>query len=201
MISPEEKQRTADKLAEHTLCADVCAYVSAGNSLIDLCNIWNVTYWVVSNYMYKHHKDEYEAALMTRSEWIDCRILDEIKSIGLVDIRQAYDDTGRMLDPKEWPDSLARAVAAVETSEEYSGKGDSRELIGFTKRIKMNDKLKALELLGRNRKLFAEDSKGPGTIVQIFQHLGNDKTGALPVEERINLIESALRNQLSKKPA
>ena len=192
MITQEEKARTLKKLEDPTLCADVCAYVSVGNSLIDLCNIWQVTYWTVSNYMYKHHKDEYESAMKTRGEWIDMRILDEIKSIGLVDIRLAYDENGRLKDPREWPDALARAISAVE-SEDIIQKGAG--LVGYTKRIKMWDKLKALELLGRNRGLFKEDNTQGRALVQIFQNLGGEAT---PVEERINLIESALRNQLKK---
>ena len=195
MVTKEEKERTANKLADPTLCADVCAYVSVGNSLIDLCNIWQVTYWVVSTHMYKHHKNEYEAALNTRGEWIDMRILDEIKSIGLVDIASAYDENGRLMDPKEWPESFKRSVSAVESEEQRDKLGN---VTGYTKRIKMWDKLKALELLGRNRKLFKEDARQGVNVVQIFQNLGD---GALPVEQRINLIESALRNQLSQNPS
>ena len=196
MISHEEKERTVEKLKDPALITDVVCYVSVGNSLIDLCNIWQVTYYVVSNYLYKNHKDEYEAALMTRGEWIEQRILDEIKSIGLVDIRQAYDEDGRMLDPKEWPDSLARAIAAVETTEEYGGKGDDRELTGYTKRLKMWDKLKALELLGKNRRMFLDkETDGQRLVVNVFNGLSQDKIGALPVEERISRIESALRSQ------
>ena len=191
MTSPEEIQRTNDKLKDPALIADVCAYVSVGNSLIDLCNIWQVTYWVVSNHLYKHHKDEYEAALCTRGEWVDMRILDEIKSIGLVDIRKAYDDEGNLLEAHQWPDELSRSIAAVEVHEEYQ-KG---VFVGRTKRLKMWDKLKALELLGKNRKLFIEESKGNTNVVQIFQNLTDPMISAV---ERINLIESALRNQLSK---
>ena len=186
MITPAEQMRTLDKLNDASLVADVCAYVSCGNSLIDLCNIWQVTYHVVSLWLFKNHCDEYQAALKTRGEWIDQRVLDEIKSIGLVDIRQAYGDDGRLLDPKDWPDSLARAVAATES-----------DPAGGITRIKMWDKLKALELLGRNRLLFAED-RPAGAVVQIFQHLGAE---TITVEERIGLIESALRNQIPKDPA
>lgn len=197
MVTPEERERTARKLEDPALISDVVSYVSVGNSLIDLCEIWQVTYYVVSNHLYKHHKDEYEAAIITRGEWMDSRILDEIKSIGLADIRTAYDDQGKLKDPKDWPAELARVVSAVETMEEYSGKGDGRQLIGYTKRLKLWDKLKALELLGRNRRLFKDDAPRP-VLFQIFQNIGQDKTSHLPVEERIALIETALRGQLSQ---
>lgn len=192
MISQEEKKRTDEKLKDPALVSDVCAYVSVGNSLIDLCNIWQVTYWVVSNYLYKHHKDEYEAALCTRGEWIDMRILDEIKSIGLFDIRKLYDENSNLLESDKWPDEISRAVANIEVNEEYDKDG---VYIGRTKKIKMWDKLKALELLGKNRKLFVEEPRQASNNILIFQNLTEPAISAV---ERINLIESALRNQLSK---
>lgn len=191
MITPEEKERTLTKLEDPTIIADVCAYVSCGNSLIDLCTIWEVTYFVVSAWLYKHHKEAYEAAICTRSEWMVTRVLDEIKSIALVDIRQAYDDNGKLKDPKDWPDVLARCISSVESKEiEFDG-----EVIGQTKKIKLIDKLKALELLGKNLKLFGDDKKVGDTKILVFQHLSDEKLAEIPVEERIAQIESTLRGQ------
>ena len=195
MVTPEERARTDEKLKDPAMPPDVVAYVACGNSLIDLCNIWQVTYWRVSQFMYANHKDEYESAISTRGEWMIQRVIDEIKSIGLVDIRLAYDDNGHLKDPKDWPDNLARCVSAVETLEEYEDIGQGRELMGYTKKLKLWDKLKALELLGRNLKIFTDDKNPRPLIVQVFQGLDQPKLLALPVEERINLIESALRSQ------
>lgn len=63
------------------------------------------------------------------------------------DLRKAFDENGSMLHPQKWPDDLAAAISSVEVLEEFAGRGDERELIGYTKKLKLWDKTKAIELL------------------------------------------------------
>ncbi len=48
----------------------------------------------------------------------------------------------------------AGAISSLETLEEYEGYGDDREKIGDTQKVKLLDKTKALELLGRHLGIF-----------------------------------------------
>lgn len=136
----------------------ICAHVSNGGSLVDLCQTWGVRYsdmirWVNSD---DDRLKEYSRAIIDRSEWVKETILNEIKRIATTDIRQIFRPDGSVRPVDEWPDSIAMAVQSIETVEEFSGKGASREHIGWTKKIKLWNKEKAIELLGKHLQLFTD---------------------------------------------
>ena len=82
-------------------------------------------------------------------------ILEELKRIGLVDIRRAYSETGALKPMAEIPTEVAAAIVAVETEEMLVG----GELVGQVRKVKFSDKLRALELLGKNLQLFVDTSR------------------------------------------
>jgi phage terminase small subunit len=84
------------------------------------------------------------------------RILRELMRLGYSDIRRLFKDDGTVKHPKDWPAQLARAIASIEVEELFEGSGDSRTWIGYTKKVKFWPKDRALELLGKNRKLFTD---------------------------------------------
>ena len=83
-------------------------------------------------------------------------ILRELMKIGYADIRTIFDEDGRVKDPKDWPDDIAKCVASIEVLEEFEGYGSDRTWIGYTKKIKFWDKTKCLEMMGRHKKLFSD---------------------------------------------
>jgi hypothetical protein len=151
--------KTLQTLSGPTFLADLCDHVTSGGALPDLCKQLEVKYSRVIEWIYldADRAARYEASLKARGEWTIQSILNELKDIALADIRQAYNkETGELLAPDQWPDSLARVVQAVETEEIFEGRGQDRMRIGYAKRLKMWDKLRALELLGKNLKMFRE---------------------------------------------
>lgn len=75
------------------------------------------------------------------------RVLLEVARLALSDLRRAFDEDGRLLDPKDWPDELAAAVASVESVEE--GGKDGKPL-AVVRKLRAWDKPAALTLAMRH---------------------------------------------------
>ncbi len=90
-------------------------------------------------------------------------ILRELLRIGLSDIGKAFNENGKLLPIHEIPEDTRRVIVGFDVYEEYAGVGEDRESIGQTKKIKMGDKLRAIELLGKHIRLFpdAHEHSGP----------------------------------------
>lgn len=84
------------------------------------------------------------------------KILRELHTLATVDIRQAFDEQGNLKAIKDLPEDVARAIASIESFEEYSGRGDKRDPVGYTRKIRMVDKIRALELCGKHLKMFTD---------------------------------------------
>jgi len=84
------------------------------------------------------------------------QIIQEIGRLAFTDIGGLFDDDNNLKNVKDWPIELRRAVSSVEIDALFDGQGQDREQIGETKKVKLWDKTKALEMLGRWRKLFTD---------------------------------------------
>jgi len=74
--------------------------------------------------------------------------------------RQAYRLLKKPLDVHLLADDEAAVLAGLEVVDLYEGRGANRELVGYTKKYKLADKLKALEALSKHLGLFEEESAG-----------------------------------------
>ena len=85
------------------------------------------------------------------------RILLELARIAFRDVRKLFDLEGNLKSIKDLDDDSAAAISSIDHDElfQYFGEGQ-RKKIGTTTKVKMSDKVKALELLGKYRTLFTE---------------------------------------------
>ena len=83
----------------------------------------------------------------------------EIDRCALGDVRKMFDSHGNPLDIHALGDDEAPCIAGFEILEEFEGKGKDRTPIGYTKKYKLVDKLKALELAGKTRGYYTEKHK------------------------------------------
>jgi phage terminase small subunit len=111
----------------------------------------------------KEFLDEQIAKREKRVEVTADRVLAELMRVGFSDLRRAFNEDGSLKAPKDWPDDVAAAMSSVEVVEEFEGKGEDRQQVGWTKKVKLWDKPRALEMLGKHLKLFAErvEHSGP----------------------------------------
>lgn len=84
------------------------------------------------------------------------RVLQEIGRIAFSDIRKLYNDNGSLRTVKDIEDDSAACIAAVEVFEEFSGRGEDREHIGNTVKVKLWSKEKGLEMLAKHFDIYSD---------------------------------------------
>ena len=79
-------------------------------------------------------------------------VLKALALIAFADVRDVFDDKGNLKEPSKWSDEAAAAISAVEIVTSDKGSGEVYNVA----RIRHNDRLKALELLGKHMAMFVE---------------------------------------------
>jgi phage terminase small subunit len=123
------------------------------------------------------------------------RTLEEVARVGFSDIRKLFNDDGSLKSPKDLDPDTAAAIAGLEMFEKFSGRGNNREIIGRTRKVKMFNKVKALELLMKYLKLFPiGDQK-----VDVEVHVRGVEPARLPNPELspkiLHLVKLAFKRQ------
>lgn len=160
-------ERTKDLLNDEERTMDtICSHISSGGSLIDLCETWDVRFGDITTWIRKEksRRTRYDGALNDRTEWVRESVLLELKRIGTSDIRKLYDEDGNIKPVHEWPSDVAHFVSSIEQVEEFEGSGRDREQVGWVKKVKLWNKEKGLELLGKNLSMFVDRLDHSGTI-------------------------------------
>lgn len=130
---------------------------------------------LLRNVKVKEYIDIRQKKLEEKSGVTQQRIIEELAKIAFADIRKAYDKNGNLRPVQDLDDDTAGAIIGVESFEEYDGRGDDREYIGDTKKIKMADKIRAAELLGKHLGMFKEkieiSKSSEDTIKEIDEYI------------------------------
>lgn len=97
-----------------------------------------------------------------REKWLDAhnlgqsvirsRIRSELARVAFFDVRKLYTETGKLKEVNDWPDSESRAVSMIHKQEGVGKDGAPWE----SSKIKLESKLKANELLGKEVGMFVE---------------------------------------------
>lgn len=97
------------------------------------------------------------------------RVLQEYAKIAFFDIREAFDVDGGLIHVKQLDDNSAGAISSIKSSEEW-GEDDAgnKIIVGTLKEVKVFDKIRALQDLGKHLGMFEKDneqSKGNTTNI------------------------------------
>lgn len=117
---------------------------------------------LIANDSIKWHINELIAEQINKIKLDVSFVIKELLKHATIDISDAYDEDGVLKPISEMPEPLRKAIVGIETEEEFSGTGEDREQTGFTKTIKLTDKIKAIELLGKHLKMFTDIHEIPG---------------------------------------
>ena len=174
-LAPSERLKFLLQNPANTLQVLV-AHVANGGTITTLCDTWEVSYAEVLRWLYadRAREREYVRALNDRAEWAKETLLAQLRDIALVDIRQVFDDNGHIKAIDQWPKALASALASFEVVDEYDDEGVKT---GTLKKFKLYDKLKAIDLLGKNLALFVErhEINGKLTLEHLVASTGLEK--------------------------
>ena len=86
------------------------------------------------------------------AEWLHRRLAEESDA----DIADLYDEDGVLKHPKDWPLVWRKGlVGGMDVEQLFIGKGEKRTRIGQVVKLKLSDRVKRLELLGKHVKVQA----------------------------------------------
>ena len=96
-------------------------------------------------------------------------VINELARIAFGDVRCMFSADNNLLDIRQLEDKEAATIASVEIFEEFSGRGENKTFIGYTKKVKMWDKVAALDKLGKYFGIYERDNNQKQTDIKILQ--------------------------------
>lgn len=111
---------------------------------------------LLRNVNVKNYIEQKKEKLKSKMEISQERVLQEMARIAFGDVRKLYNESGGLKNIQDLDDDTAAIITSIESTEEFDGYGQDREQIGYTKKVKMADKTKALDMLGKYFGMFKE---------------------------------------------
>jgi phage terminase small subunit len=102
-------------------------------------------------------QDEVDRLRRKREERLDASadfVVRELMRIAKFDIRDVFTDSGSLKSVENLSEDAARAIGSIEIDDLFDGHGKDKEMIGYTKKVKAWDKIRALEALGEHFGIF-----------------------------------------------
>ena len=119
---------------------------------------------MLRNVKVQEYISEKQKEIEKRTEVTQDMVIKELAKIAFLDIRKLYTENGQLKNIADIDSDTAGAISSLETLEEYEGYGEDREKIGDTQKVKLLDKTKALELLGKHLGMFKEKVTIDGNV-------------------------------------
>lgn len=95
------------------------------------------------------------------------RVLEEYAKIAFSDIRKAFDENSLLIGIKDIPDDIAACLSSIEIDQLWGQSMDGKIQIGETKKVKVWNKINALDSLARHLGMFEKDNEQSKPVVHI----------------------------------
>ena len=145
---------------------------------------------VMRNVKVRSRIDEIRAPALKKVQASYEQWLQEIEAAAFCDARKYFTETGDLIPVHQLRDSDGVGLAGFEVVEIFAGQGEDRRVIGQTKKIKLGNKLSALELFGKATGYYQEKVEAPMSalemastefLVAMVQELKEKKARAMKV--------------------
>jgi len=149
-----------------TFMPDVIDRLANGEMVLNLCKDLGIKYSELLGYVTSDsvRHQMFTAAVKAGEGWLIQRLSQELHNIGLHDIKDALDSSGCVRPIEEIPEALRRTIAGIEVEELYEMQGREKVYIGRVKKIKLIDKTKAIEMLGKKLDMFIDKVHVSGEV-------------------------------------
>lgn len=151
----------------------LCDHLVEAGTLLEWCRAHDVPYAAVSAWIAaeEHRREKVDAALQLRGEYLSDMVIRNLRMYADLDIARAYGADGRLLPIREMPEDIRRAIrefeveeglGAIDTADPGPNGGQlkrrrkSKLIRTRTTSIKTITPEKAVELLGKYRKMFTD---------------------------------------------
>lgn len=109
------------------------------------------------------------------ADWVLRRLAEEADA----DIADIYGPDGSLKPIHEWPSVFRKGlVAGVEIEELFEGRGESREQVGKVRKIKLTDRTKIVELIGKHVDVGAFRERADVNVKHSFENLTQEELDA-----------------------
>lgn len=149
-LKRQKVERTAAFLAEPEALTIICDFVSE-KTLAEFCSSNDYRYKQVRDWLFANEEraKAYASGLEARDSYYTDRVQQIVRDVADVDVRKMYDANGKLLDVKDLPPEVARSVQAFDES--YN-----EETGTLTKKLKLNDRLRGADMLGKSVGMFKD---------------------------------------------
>lgn len=103
-------------------------------------------------------------------------VLQRLAFMALGDVRTLFDANGNLKPMCDLTAEQASLLQGIEVFEEFEGRGDDRQFVGVTRKVKWVNRLDAVKTLGQHFGMFAKkvEHSGPGGgPIPVHQQLGD----------------------------
>lgn len=118
------------------------------------------------------------------------RVIQELSAIAFGNVKELYDEHGRLKPIHELEDHVAATIAEVHEETRIEGRGDDAETVR-TKKVKSWDKMKALEMLAKHFKMYTDAATVTTNVQTNVQAITVNDLRTLPAEEQSLLRQLA----------
>lgn len=108
------------------------------------------------------------------ADWVLQTLFEEATA----DLADLYDEDGALLPIRQWPKIFRTGlVVGIEVEEVFEGYGKDRVQTGFMRKVKLSDRLKHKELIGKHvdvqafRERVQHETPADGPLAQLFQQI------------------------------
>ncbi|GAA0567533.1 terminase small subunit [Halomonas salifodinae] len=108
----------------------------------------------------RHVWDAVNEAIQERSQRTQVAaddVINQLVRMGFADIRQLFTPGGQLRSVHDLPDDLAAAIQSIKVvTKTIPGQGDDEAEIEYVHEVKLVDKVKPIELIGKHLKMFVD---------------------------------------------